>query len=506
MELASGLALTTYQDALPFLQAGKLLTHNGLALLILNPPPDVQTSLILATIRFAARCSMNQEPMIVTGLLVQLGRSCVYQYTAKDTPAVVATEVACARVTVYQDQWEHDREDFTSRPVKHVLSVLQCLQTCRNGPECSCPGWHPTADQSSEAVLDVFRRQYFNDSGRPVKWDRATHFAVFVRYVKSLESRVLSASGQHGVYVEPKSEDALRPHGDFQVVWLPQMDYNAVAHKAKCEVDCLGLARTGQRYGLRVHTKDFQRMFTNVKPDAVYLAPGARMVYHCGPWPFGSDRKGIARILKASQWECRPLQPVQHVPGGLMWSVQAVVEPPVRVLSLQHGQVVITCPDTKSPVSEAGNKVVGQAATVNLCRPSEATNADPWLTSDPWSKAVSSVPTLPAGPPAQPVLQELEQRIEQSILAKLPPTDKMEIDDQDHRLQLLEAQVQQLSARQVSLESTVQDNHQQNAAQVQSLQQQMKVQMDLQTHQMQSMLTDQMARIETILAKKPRTE
>jgi len=497
--LASGLALTTYQDALPFLQAGKLL-------LILNPPSDVQTSLISATIRFAARCSMNQEPMIVTGLLVQLGRSCVYQYTAKDTPAVVAMEVACARVTVYQDQWEHDWEDFTNRPVKHVLSVLQCLQTCRNGSECSCPGWHPTADQSSEAVLDVFRRQFFNDSGRPVKWDKATHFAVFVRYVKSLESRVLSASGQHGVYVEPKSEDALRPHSDFQVVWLPQMDYNAVAHKAKCEVDCLGIARTGQRYGLRVHTKDFQRLFTNVKPDAVYLAPGARMVYHCGPWPFGSDRKGIARILKGSQWECRPLQPVQHVPGGLMWSVQAVVEPPVRVLSLQHGQVVITCPDTKSPVSEVDNKVVGQVATVNLCRPSEATNADPWLTNDPWSKAVSSVPTLPAGPPAQPVLQELEQRIEQSILAKLPATDKMEIDDQDHRLQLLEAQVQQLSARQVSLESTVQDNHQQNTAQVQSLQQQMKVQMDLQTHQMQSMLTDQMARIENILAKKPRTE
>ena len=82
----------------------------------------------------------------------------------------------------------------------------------------------------------------------------------------------------------------------------------------------------------------------------------------------------------------------------------------------------------------------------------------------------------------------------------------MDIDDQDHRLQLLEAQVQQLSHRQASLETTVQDNHQQNTAQVQTLQQQMKVQMDLQTHQMQSMLTDQMARIETILAKKPRTE
>ena len=41
---------------------------------------------------------------------------------------------------------------------------------------------------------------------------------------------------------------------------------------------------------------------------------------------------------------------------------------------------------------------------------------------------------------------------------------------------------------------------------VQSLQQQMKVQLDLQTQQMQTMLTDQMARIATILSKKPSTE
>ena len=128
----------------------------------------------------------------------------------------------------------------------------------------------------------MFRRQYYNDSGRPVKWDKATHFAVFIRYVKCLESHVLAASGQHGVYIEPKTEDALKPHGEYQVVWLPQMDFQAVSHKAKCEVDCLGLARTGQRYGLRVHVKDFQRLFTQVKPDAVYLAPGQN---HVPLWP-----------------------------------------------------------------------------------------------------------------------------------------------------------------------------------------------------------------------------
>ena len=189
-----------------------------------------------------------------------------------------------------------------------------------------------------------------------------------------------------------------------------------------------------------------------------------------------------------------------------MWSVQAVAEPPNNVLSLQHGQIVITCPEMKSSPAEPAATLVGHAKTLEMCRQPDGKGTDPWLTSDPWSKAVSSVPAAPSGPPVQHVLHEFEQRLEQSILAKLPPQDKMEADDQDQRLQMLEAHFKQFSNRQTALETTVNDHHQQSTAQVQSLQQQMKVQLDVQTQQMQNMLTDQMARIETILAKKPRTE
>jgi hypothetical protein len=104
-------------------------------------------------------------------------------------------------------------------------------------------------------------------------------------------------------------------------------------------------------------------------------------------------------------------------------------------------------------------------------------------------------------------LQELEARVERSILAKLPaPSESMEIDDQDQRLQVLEQQVQQLAGRQAKLEVTVSDNHAQQTAQVHTLQQQMMMQMDLQSNKMQAMLSDQMSRLETILSKKSRTE
>ena len=212
----------------------------------------------------------------------------------------------------------------------------------------------------------------------------------------------------------------------------------------------------------------------------------------------------MAKVLQSCGWNCRPLQPVHGVAGGLMWSIQAVEPPPTNVLSLSHGQVVITSQDTKPGQSHSHAQVVGPQQTVQLCR-SDAT-PDPWLTHDPWRQATASVPAPPSAPATTNALQEMEDRLEQTLLAKLPATSAMEVDGQDQRLLQLEQQVQQLANRQTALETTVGEHHAQSSAQVQNLQQQMMVQLDVQSKQMQSMLTDQMSRIETILSKKPRTE
>lgn len=504
--LVTGVALTNFADAQPFLQADKLLTNRGLALLILNPPKDMPTNLQWATIRFAARCALNQEPMLLSGALIQLGGTTVYQYRAKNTPAIMSVDVACARITVFADQCEGKWEDFAAKPIKHILAAVPGLQVCKVD-HCQCPAWHPPADGPHEVLLDVFRRQFLNEAGRPVKWEHAASFAVVIRYVKSQEPQVIASSGKCGLYIEPKTEDAAQPSGDYQVIWLPQYDFATVSHKAKCEAQCVGVARSGHRYGLRVLTEHFQQVFSSVKPDAVFLAPGSRMVFQCGPWPYGSDRKGLARTLKASGWECRPLQPLKNVPGGLMWSIQANVEPPANVMNMHHGQVVVTRQDARATLPGPNMQVIGQANTVQLCSVPDGNGSDPWLHNDPWKQAANALPAPPVSAPAACALHELEQRIESKVLAKLPTQpDRMEVDDQDLRLQALEQQMHQLSNRQTALETTVTDHHAQNTAQVQGLQQQMMMQLDMQSKQMQGMLTDQMSRIEQILAKKPRTE
>ena len=127
--LATGVALTSLSDAQTFLRAGNVLTHGSLALLILHPVDDLPTPLIWSTVRFAAKCTANQEPLLLTGALVQLGKSPI-AFNTSCQPPLAQVEVACARVTVYQDQWEGSCEDFQARPVRLVLNKLVPLSLC----------------------------------------------------------------------------------------------------------------------------------------------------------------------------------------------------------------------------------------------------------------------------------------------------------------------------------------------------------------------------------------
>ena len=97
----------------------------------------------------------------------------------------------------------------------------------------------------------------------------------------------------------------------------------------------------------------------------------------------------------------------------------------------------------------------------------------------------------------------MEERLEKSILAKLP-CERMETDEEDNRVSQLEAQIQHLASRQQSLEGLVNEHLHQHTAQVQTLQTQVMSQLEVQRSQMKGMFDDQMSKLEAILAKKGR--
>ena len=501
--LAKGVALTSYQEALPFLKSGSLLTSQGLALIILDGPDEPDTRLTWSTVRFAARCTLNLEPMLLTGCLLQLGQQPVFLHSPQNAAPVPSVPVTCARLVIFRDQWEGDWTLFTTKPVKQVFELISPLQTCRTSG-CTCAKWHVDSQYDcQEVVLDVFRRQYLTEAGRPTSGDKAAQFAFMIRYVKTQEPSVLPFSGKGGVFIEPKTEDATKPSDDYQVVWLPTSDFSDAQHKAQCETHAIGLARHGQRYGIRVAAPYFQAVFKTLKPDAMFLSPGPRTLWTCGPWPFGVDRKGLGRILKQWQWDARPLQPSQTVQGGLMWSIQAVTDPPNTVYSLPHGQVVISKQTAPSMVLTPPREVIGPSTTVQLCaHTGNATASDPWLEHDPWKK-YDKARTVPVSSEA-PALKELEKRLEESLLNKIPqqPQD-MDVEGTETRMTQLEQQVQTLMQQHRDLEVKVADNHAAATAQVHSLQGHMQTQFEAQGRQMQTMMEDQMSRIEAILARKP---
>ena len=500
--LSTGVALTNFASAHSFLKSGNLLTHHGLALLILNATEEPVTDLQWSSVRFAAKCSLNHEPILLTGFLVQLGKEPIYLFKNNNGIPLMQVDVACARVTVYKDQWAGSWEEFQTKPVKACMAHFRALHSC-TVDECSCERWHPEPESKvHDAVLDVFRRQFFTEAGRPVEWAKADYFAFTIRYVQTQEPGVLMVSGKNGIYVEPKTDDAGSTSLKYQVVWLPQLSFEEVTHRSQCEALSWGVARSGHRYGVRVSVEHFQQVFQVLKPDGLFLPPGIRSSWHCGPWPFGVDRKAIAAVFKQWKWSARPLQPVHSVQGGMMWLIQAVAEPPQVVFHMQHGQVVISrCKNPEDPT--VASEVIGQSQTVKLC--ANKCSEDPWLHKDPWQGYLPTTapPIATQNPKVQ--IDQMEARLEKSILAKLPATP-MEQDGHDERITILERQMAQIAGRQQSLEEAVHDHKSQSAAQVQQLQAQMSAQMDHQGRQMKSMFDDQMSKLEAILSKRSRHE
>ena len=171
-----------------------------------------------------------------------------------------------------------------------------------------------------------------------------------------------------------------------------------------------------------------------------------------------------------------------------MWTVQSIEDPPSTVWNMKHGQVVVSkCLSAHDSVADTSS-VVGPRATVDLCT-AQSAQVDPWLDRDPWQQAVTFAPAPTVAVATQ--LQELETRLEKTLLDRLPQ-DRMETDENEGRIALLEQQMQHLAQRHQTLETTVTEHHKQNTAQVQSLQAQMLSQMEVQRSQMAGLFEDQM--------------
>ena len=497
-----GVVLSTHHEVAAYLKAGHVVSSGALAFVLLNTEHTLlDTRLSWSSIRTVARCQANGEPMLLPALLVQLGKVAVSLKQSTSACVIPSVQAACIKVSVYKDMVQVPWDEITSSPVRFVLKVLAPLTRCTCDPTMQCDGpcWHPTeADAVQDPVLDVWRKQWVSASFRPVQPAVADVFMLNIRYLGALEEKILSYSGVGGVFVEPRSLCARHPVLDYQVLWLGKSDLAELQRLRSCHPSILGLARMGNRLGVRVATSEAADAAKVLKPGSIFLASGSRSNYEVGPLPYGTDRMALAKVISQHGWQARPLHVSRSVDElGVMWIVQACSGPPAAVLPYQGGELVVTKMAEKTADS-TGDKtaIIGASATLQLCAMKTAPTApaavapktDPWGLWDPWKSSGHGSPPEPAS------LATIAEQVEKKVRAKLPKD--MEVDS-DHaaevnaRFAAIEQQVQSLTVNQQNLTS-----------QIGAVQTRVTQSMDHQSQEIQAMFQKQMTQIEQLLGQR----
>lgn len=509
--LSSGFVLMTPQEADPYLKAGVLVSQEPLALVVFHRADhQLQSMLKQSRVTVPCRCLLDNEPVLAEATLIQIGAQIVEKHVGNDLVTLDSPDVRTIRISVFRDEVE-DWDTLVKAPVRYVVALFPELKRCMT-TGCKCNAWHNAEELPiREPILDLWRRQFVRFGFKPSEASKADMFCVSIRLPACLLEKVLNRSGCGGAYVEPRTADGQRVLQEYMVIWTGKMTSQELAHLKQTNPAVVGLARVSDRRGLRVAAAQAHEVHKTVRPDSLFLPPGERMNYIVGPFPFGLDRQGISRAMKLVQWQCKPLQPAAPQPGrGAMWVVQAVEEPPSSILHTSHGEILIT---RQKPVESVDRHDVphpiASAATLALCG-GASREEDPWTKQDPWGKFQPVTVPRPVHTASDSV-QQIETRIQASILAKLP--QPMEQDDMPERMVRLEDQVQQLMQKQGMIDGQVQELSQQQAQSTASLQSQISVQshqlqgqIESQNQSIQAMFENQLNHIRGLLAKRPRED
>ena len=226
--------------------------------------------------------------------------------------------------------------------------------------------------------------------------------------------------------------------------------------------------------------------------------------------PYGTDRASLQKALDQLKWTARPVQPSAATPGkGLMWLVQAVEAPPDNLVSMAHGDVMITAHKQMSPAQ--ANGATAAVDTIALCGTLTKPTEDLLQRFDPWKGNSLGSGSKAVVAPMTDCVQQLEKRLESSILAKVQQSDTVAQPAVNDRLVELEQKFQQLAGKQQQFEASVQEQHVRASTQMATMQQQITSQsqqlhghIEAQSQNMQAMLQDQMSQIRALLTKRPR--
>ena len=474
----SGVVLLSQVMAEPYLKANNCMSAGALGLFVVDSTVPVTTTLEVTSVRLPLLCTANAEPLLVDGLLYQLGAQRVTRAPPKGGCEIQAVATCVVKAMVYRDLTDDSWSQVCAHPMKHIFSKVSPLQQCEDDECPGCEAWHQTLQCPVQSpVLEAWGKQWMKLNFQYCPSDQAEIFGVHLRLPEVLQQQVQAFSGFAGVFLEPRSLDGKKPSDQFQVIWMPKSDVTQLMMLRQSLSAVCGLARMGNKLGLRCRVGDAAQVYAKVKPGQIYLPSGSKSSYLVGPFPFGTLKASVAHALATCGWVARPVQPVgthDHV-QGLMFRVHAVDVPPSKVLQMQHGDVVVTqesAPPSSLPVVP---KVLASAATVAMV--TKESEVDQLQINDPWAASKVAKPGPVPVQIGNPI-EDMEQRVVAAVLAQMP-SKNMEVDpdsDQQDYVVKLEQQMQGLQQHTQQLGLTMQQQHTEHTKQIQEVHHQMQQQ------------------------------
>ena len=485
-----GVLLVNIQDALPFFALPSPVTSEGAALLIIDHK-DSRIPINHEIIRVPAQCKATNEPVILTVAMLQIGQKSVMRNTPSQWVAIKEVENKAIRVLLFRDQFKGHWQDIADKPVKSILAM------------------EPFVSMGPHNILDVWDRQFTTLRMSKATPQDAEVFIVNMRVTADVIQVLMGASGNEGLFVEPRSHNGRQPDSEHQIVWLPRKTFaEAVIARQTTPVTTV-LARSGDKYGLRVPMVDAEKVHTLHRPDLMFMQGGELKKFKVGPLPYGSTKQSIVNAFQKWGWQARPISPCgqSQDQSGVMWYVQASEPPAYWIFQMQHGDVLVTPENPNGSLqSTTSGGIIASSKTIQCLRDAKPPNPskqdpqeDPWRHYDPWQKSSKEA--------SVGQVLSLQSQLEASIDKKIADIGQSRMeDDSSERITHLEQQMQQISASVPSFQQQ-QVQHTQNLyGQVQTLDKRLTDQNQSINNMLDAKLEDQMQKIEVLLTKRSRTE
>ena len=317
---SSGIVLVESSEAVALLKHPRPISSKGLAVVIIGQE-DMNLQGQGEVIRFPATFVRTQEPIILSGRLIQLGNTWVARNNPEKPLQIDQVPTSTVRLLIYKDEFEDDWESLAASPAKQALGLFEFL-----------------TEQGREEVLDVWDRQWLTATWSKSKPKSADVFAMQLRVQSKLVEKFLSQNGRKGIYCEPRTVDGKSSHSEFKVVWLPGASKSdAILSLGNSPVTCT-LVRHGHRFGLRAPSTDAVEVHKKYRSDVPFLKGDEKQLYLVGPLPEGSTKSALLKVFQEWQWDARPLHPKGRTydQTGLSWVIQATHAPSHWVFTCSH--------------------------------------------------------------------------------------------------------------------------------------------------------------------------